>query len=390
MSDPGAFNTYYPTFFRYIGAAIGLGLIIFLTYRTLRRFGVKHEAATGFALVTPWIIGRVVLTAFPILLSFYLGFTEYNILWDKPKSLEDPLFNYKRALSLKIVEFDKNERVSIAKLGTLNSAGPEIVRYRELDSFVIGDTRYVVAATDVFLMRALSLTLRYAVLNVPLGVITALGVALLLNQKIRFIGFWRTLYYLPAVLPAAATALLWFWLFAPNSGLINWFLGPIYDLTGSEPLGWFSDKKLVLPSFVIMGMWGVFGANTVILLAGLKNIPPELYEAAAIDGAGNWVKFRRITIPMLSPALFYNIVTSLIASLQLMTQQAFIPTNREDGWFVNWFIYNEAFNFGRMGYASAVGWLVTMLIILLTLLVFRSSSAWVFYEGAREGRAAEA
>jgi multiple sugar transport system permease protein len=390
MGDPGAFNSYYPTLLRYIGVAIAMMLIIFGTYKGLQRLGIKHEAATGFALITPWIVGRITLTLFPILLSFYLGFTEFNILWDSPKSLADPLFNYKRAISLKIVQFDKGERVSVAKLGKLDAEGPDIVRYRELDSFTIGETKYVIAATDVFLIKAVWLTLRYAVFSIPLGLVAALGVALLLNQNIRGVGIWRTLYYLPAVLPAAATALLWFWLFAPNSGLINWALGPVYDLTGSEPLGWFTDKNLVLPSFVIMSLWGVFGANTVILLAGLKSIPPDLYEAAAIDGAGEWTKFRHITIPMLSPALFYNLIMGMIAALQLFTEQAFIPTNREDGWFVNWFIYNEAFNFGRMGYASAVGWLYAVLIILMTLIVFRSSSAWVFYEGAREERAAEA
>ncbi len=161
--------------------------------------------------------------------------------------------------------------------------------------------------------------------SIPLGLIGALGVALLLNQKIKGVGFWRTLYYLPAVLPAAAVALLWFWLFAPDSGLINWALGPIYDLLNTKPLGWFTDKNLVLPSFVIMSLWGIFGANTVILLAGLKNIPPDLYEAAAIDGAGNWVKFRRITIPMLSPALFYNLIMGTIAALQFVHPAGVYP-----------------------------------------------------------------
>ena len=111
MADPGAFNSYYPTFLRYIATAVVLGLIIYLTYKGLRRLGVKTEAATGFALITPWIIGRILLLLFPILLSFYLGFTEYNILWDKPKALADPLFNYKHALALKLVTFDKEERV---------------------------------------------------------------------------------------------------------------------------------------------------------------------------------------------------------------------------------------------------------------------------------------
>jgi multiple sugar transport system permease protein len=383
MGDPGAFNSYYPTFLRYIGAAIVLGILMYGVYRLLRFLGVKQEAATGFSLVLPWIVGFLAFTAFPIVLSFYLSFTEYNILWDKPKSLDDPIYNYKRALSLRIIEFEPDERVSVARLGKLESSGPETVRYRELDHFVIGDKKYVLAGTDIYFYKALWLTLRYSVLNVPLGLLGALGVALLLNQKIRGLGFWRTLYYLPAVLPAASLALLWFWLFAPTSGLINWALGPIYDLLDIKPFGWFTDPGLVLPAFIIMGMWGIFGTNTVILLAGLKNIPSELYEAAAIDGAGNWVKFRRVTIPMLSPALFYNVVTNTIASLTMFTQQAFIPTKREDGWFVNWFIYNEAFNFGRMGYASALGWMLAVLVMLLTLFIFRSSSAWVFYEGAR-------
>ena len=386
MGDPGAWNSYYPTLIRYVGVALVLVLIMYATFRGLRLAGVRAEAATGFALITPWIVGRILLTAFPILLSFYLSFTEFDILWDRPKSLADPLFNYKRALSFKIVEFDKDERVSLAELGSLEAEGPDIVRYRELTSIVLGDTRYVLASTDVFLWKAIWMTLRYAVLSIPLGLVAALGVALLLNQNIRGVGYWRTLYYLPAVLPAAALALLWWWLFAPESGLVNWGLSPILNLFNWDKPGWFTDQRLVLPSFVIMSLWGVFGVNTVILLAGLKNIPPDLYEAAAIDGAGNWTKFRQITIPMLSPALFYNLITGTIAALQLFTQQAFIPTEREDGWFVNWFIYNEAFNFGRMGYASAVGWLFAVLIILITLLVFRSSSAWVFYEGAREER----
>jgi len=384
VGDPGAWNTYYPTFLHYVGVAIVMGALILGTYWVLRRLGVRREAATGFSLITPWLVGRITLTLFPILLSFYLGFTQYNILWDRPKALQDPLFNYKRALSVKIVTFDKDERVSLAKLGKLNAKGPAVVRYRELDSFVVGSKRYVIAATDVFFFKAIWLTLRYALLAVPLGLIGALGVALLLNQDVRGVGFWRTLYYLPAVLPAAAVALLWRWLFAPRSGLINWALGPFYDLLHMQPLGWFSDKNLVLPAFVIMSLWGVFGANTVILLAGLKNIPPALYEAATIDGAGGWAKFRHVTIPMLSPALFYNLVMGMIGALQVFTVQAFIPTNRSDGWFLNWFIYNEAFNFGRMGYASAVGWLTALLIIGLTLIVFRSSTAWVFYEGARE------
>lgn len=381
--DPGAFATYYPTLLRYIGVAVGLGILMCGLYRLLRLAGVKHEPATGFTLVVPWIVGFLIFVTFPIGLSFYLSFTEYNILWDRPKPLADPLFNYKRALSIRIVELPEGER-PIQVLGTMEGETPETVRYREIGRFNWRGKEYVIGATDGYFLKGVWLTLRYAVLSVPLGMAGALGVALLLNQNVKGVGFWRTLYYLPAVLPAAAVALLWYWLFAPSSGLVNWFLSPIYRLLDMQPLGWFTDKSLVLPSFIIMGLWGIFGANTVILLAGLKNIPKDLYEAAAIDGAGTFTKFRHITIPMLSPALFYNLVTNTIAALTIFTQQAFIPTDRQDGWFVNWFIYNEAFNFGRMGYASALGWMLALLVILLTLLIFRSSAAWVFYEGARQ------
>lgn len=387
MNDPGAFATYYPTFLRYIAVMLVLAALMYGVYRLLRLVGVRREAATGFSLILPWIVGFLSFILFPIVLSFYLSFTEYNVLWDKPKPLKDPLYNYKRALSVKIVELKPGQR-PLQVLGKMESPSPETVRFRELYRFKLGDKTYVLGATDPYFLKAISLTLRYGVLNVPLGLLGALGVALLLNQKVKGVGFWRTLYYIPAVLPVAAVALLWFWLFAPDNGLINTLLKPFYSLLGMKPLGWFTDKNLVLPSFVIMGMWGVFGTNTVVLLAGLKNIPTELYEAAAIDGAGNWVKFRRITLPMLSPALFYNLVMGTIASLQIFAQQAFIPTNRDDGWFVNWFVYNEAFNFGRMGYAAALGWMLMVLIVVLTLMIFRSSSAWVFYEGARRAEGA--
>lgn len=385
-SDPGAFATYYPTLLRYAAVAVALAVLMYGVYRLLRWLGVKREAATGVTLVLPWVVGFLAFVLFPIVLSFYLSFTEYNVLWDSPRSLEDPLFNYKRALSIKVVELEEGQR-PLQVLGVLESPSPDTVRFRELDRIRWGGKTYLVGATDPYFLKAIWLTLRYAVFNIPLGLVGALCVALLLNQKVKGVGFWRTLYYVPAVLPAAAVALLWFWIFGPTSGLINSLLKPVYSLLDMQPLGWFTDKDLVLPSFVIMGLWGVFGANTVILLAGLKNIPTELYEAAAIDGAGTGTKFRHITIPMLSPALFYNLVVGTIATLQLFTQQAFIPTKREDGWFVNWFVYNEAFNFGHMGYASALGWMLTLMIVVLTLFIFRSSSAWVFYEGTRRDAA---
>jgi multiple sugar transport system permease protein len=212
----------------------------------------------------------------------------------------------------------------------------------------------------------------------------ALGVALLLNRALRGIGVWRTIYYLPEVLPAAAVALLWGWILAPRSGLINFFLRPIYQLLNVEPLQWFTDVNLVLPSYVIMGMWGVFGANAVILLAGLKNIPAELYEVAALDGANSWQKFRIVTIPMLSSALLYALITGVIGALQIFTQAFFITVPQRAPEFINVMIYREAFTFRHMGYASALAWVLMIIVLVATLFVFRSTTAFVYYEGERK------
>src|SRR5690606_15332821 len=156
------------------------------------------------------------------------------------------MFNYKRALSVKSVELPEGER-PIQVLGTMEGPTPETVSYRELDRFTLGDKTYLIGATDGYFLKGVWLTLRYAVISVPLGMLGALAVALLLNQNIRGVGFWRTLYYLPAVLPAAAVALLWFWLFAPNSGLVNWFLSPRSECLAVGRPGGFTEATLGLP-----------------------------------------------------------------------------------------------------------------------------------------------
>jgi multiple sugar transport system permease protein len=185
------------------------------------------------------------------------------------------------------------------------------------------------------------------------------------------------------VLPAVATALLWRWMFS-QSGIVNAIFNPLFTVLGNPRPSWLTDSSLSIPLFVIISLWGVFGANSVILLAGLKGIPKDLYESADIDGAGEWAKFWNVTIPILSPALFYNLVTSLIGALKAFEIAAFIPTPTEAGTFINWHIYQEAFNFRNMGMASAMAWIMLLLVIALTSLVFRSSSAWVFYQGSRD------
>jgi multiple sugar transport system permease protein len=370
--DPGVLNTYLPTLIRYVLVAVALGAVMFVVYRVQLRLGVRQEAAAGRALVTPWVIGFLVFNVFTIGASLYLSFTDYN-LFRAPDWVG--LENYQELFN-----------VSAAPLESADQRSSDVLprRQDEILRVEIGNGGFVVGAEQDGFWRSMRLTLLYALVTVPLGLFGALGVAMLLNQKVKYIGFWRVLYYLPAVLPAVATALLWRWMFS-SSGLVNAALAPFLNVFGLDTPLWLTNPGLSPVLFIIISLWGVFGANSVILLAGLKGIPKELYEAVDIDGGADWAKFRHVTIPMLSPALFYNLVTSLIGALQAFEVAAFIPTPTDAGTFLNWHIYQEAFNFRNMGMASAMAWIMLMLILALTALVFRSSQAWVFYQGAREG-----
>jgi len=313
-----------------VGAAV-IGSM-FLLYRVLRWFNINREAATGYSLILPWIIGFLVWNLGPFIASLYLSFTEYTIL--KPPTW-------------------------------------------------IGVDNYVEMFTDDRrFWPVLRFTLGYSFLNVPLGLVGALLTATLLNQNVRGLGIWRTLYYLPAVLPAASVALLWRWMLGTD-GLINFFLSPFYNLLDVAKPAWLTNPDMVLPAYIIMGLWGVFGANTVILLAGLKNIPRDLYDAAKIDGAGRLSTYVNVTIPMLSSTLFYVLIIGIIGSLQTFTQAFFIQHTSRAGTFMSVYIYQEAFERNKMGYAAALGWIMLIIILLFTLLVFRSSPAWVYYEGER-------
>ena len=325
---------YTRTIYDYLAVAAGVIILMIVLNKVLRRLGVGREAATGYSLILPWILGFLVWNLGPFAASLYLSLTDYN-------GVRTPKF----------VGFDNYVRMF---------------------------------TDDRNFWPVLRFTLLYSVFNVPIGLVGALLTATLLNQNVRGLGAWRTIYYLPAVLPAAATALLWRWMFASN-GIINFFLKPFYNLFDIAPPTWFSDRQLVLPSYIIMALWGVFGANTVILLAGLKGIPRDLYEAATVDGAGRVRQYFDVTIPMLSPTLFYVLIVGVIASLQTFTVAFFIETPRRAGTFMNVFIYREAFEFNRFGYASALGWVTLLIILCFTLLVFKSSPAWVHYEGEKAG-----
>jgi multiple sugar transport system permease protein len=328
-------SAYLLTLIDYAVAAAGIGVVMFLTYTLLPRLGIRREAATGYALIVPWLLGFLIWTAYPILASLYYSFTNYNV-FQAPKWVG--LDNYARILT-----------------------------------------------RDPNFWPSLRLTLLYGALSLPLGLAGALGVAMLLARDVRGVKFWRTLYYLPAIIPSVAVVLLWQWLLGTD-GLFNVILTPLYNLVGMERPSWFTNERYVLPGLVIMSLWGVFGANTVMLLAGLKNIPTHLYEAVEIDGGAGWAKFRHVTLPMVSPTLFYTLIMGIIAAVQTFEPGIFIRLNpRTSGTFLQVLVWSNAFAGGnsRMGYASALGWVMLLIILALTLLTFRSSAAWVYYEGER-------
>ena len=218
------------------------------------------------------------------------------------------------------------------------------------------------------------------------GSVVALGAAMLMNNEIPGISIFRAAWYLPSVLAGVAVAILWRWVFHHEYGMLNVFLSPVLDLFGYQAPRWFERDAQTwgVPAFVIMSFWTV-GGSMMIYLAGLKGIPKDLYEACSIDGA-RWVgRLRNVTLPMLSPVIFFNVIMALIASFQMFTQ-AFVMTGGGPGdatRFYVLYLYNHAFDFHEMGYASAMAWLLLVIILVLTLVIMRGSRRFVYYEALR-------
>jgi multiple sugar transport system permease protein len=231
---------------------------------------------------------------------------------------------------------------------------------------------------DPVFWHSLRVTLVYSLTAVPLNLTVGLGVAILLNQKVRGLTLFRTVFYLPSLVGGVAMAMLWVWIFNPEFGLLNWLL----SLVGIRGPEWIFSPEWALPAFILMNLWTI-GAGMLINLAGLQAIPTHLYEAAEIDGAGRWGRFRHVTLPMMSPVIFFNLVLGIIASFQIFTQ-AYVMTNGGPAnatLFYVLHLYRNAFEYLNMGYASALAWILFVIILFFTLLVFRSSSVWVFYQG---------
>lgn len=300
-----------------------------ITRRVSRMSGLARREAIAFYLcILPWVLGFLIFVAYPTLRSLYLSFTRYHI-----------------------------------------GGAPTW----------IGIDNFTRMATDSNFWQSVKVTLIYVLFSVPGGTILAIGIAMLLAQNVRFVNTWRTIYFLPSVVSAVAVAVLWSYVFNPEYGLINTLLGYL----GVKGPGWLTSEDWALPSLIIMSWW-VLGGQVVIYLAGLKNIPKELYEVAQIDGAGPWTRFRRITIPMLSPTIFFNLVLGFIGAFQVfegpfvLTSGAGGPNRATLTYMLN--LYKEAFELGNLGFASSLAWLLFLVIMVFTALIIRSSSLWVYYE----------
>lgn len=245
----------------------------------------------------------------------------------------------------------------------------------------IGFKNYVSLFRDPLFLKAIENTLVYAALYVPLSIVISLGMAMLLNLNIRGISIYRTLFFTPYVLPQVGVAMLWSWILNPEVGVANALLNAV----GLPSLGWLSDPALAKPSLVMMDLWASVGGSMIIFLAGLKSVPRQLYEAAEIDGASSVRKTWHVTVPMITPSIFYNLVLGLIYSLQVFTT-AYVVSGGQGGpdnstMFYGLLLYTNAFRYFDFGYASAMAWILFVCIFVLTLIVFRTSSRWVYYEG---------
>ncbi|MET9019042.1 sugar ABC transporter permease [Actinopolymorpha sp. NPDC004070] len=307
--------------------------------RVPQRFGLVGQEwrnqRNGILFISPWIIGFLVFSLGPMLASLYFSFTSYNVL--------------------------------------------KAPRW-------IGVQNYVnIFAHDPYLRTAVVNTLYLAVLGVSLGTLLSLVLAMLLNQRVKGIGIYRTLYYLPTMLPIVVSSFIFLLVLDPQFGVINNFLA----LFGIPGPGWLSSPDWSKPALIVLGLWGV-GNSVVIYLAGLQDVPRHLMEAAEVDGAGWWRRLVHVTLPMLSPVIFFNVVLAIIAAFQNFVSIFFLtdgtggPARSTVTWGLQ--IYTNAFVNGRMGYASAMSWIMFVIVLLVTLALFRLGSHIVYYEGA-EGSA---
>lgn len=288
----------------------------------------KWGGVIPYLFISPWIFGFLVFTLGPLLFSLVISFFDWPIVGQ--------------------VKF----------IGLHN--------YAEMFT------------DDPLFWKSLGVTLKFAVLFVPLNIAVALGLAILLNQKTRGSAIFRTAFYLPSVISGVALAMIWSWVYSGDYGILNYFL----SLVGIQGPDWLNDPHWSLVAMVVASLWGQ-GSMMLVFLAGLKGIPKDLYESASIDGAGKLRQFFSVTIPMLSPTILFNLITSIIAAFQQLTLALLLTGGgpMKATYFYAMYMYENAFKYFQMGYSAANAWFMFLIVLSLTFLVFKSSEAWVFYEG---------
>ncbi len=290
----------------------------------------RRETLQFYLFISPWLIGFVVFMLYPLVSSLYYSFTRYEIG-------STPVW--------------------------------------------IGLRNYVEMFTDPRYLNSIKVTLIFALVSIPLMTMVALGLALILTQKLRGINIFRSVYFMPSVMPMVAVSLTFFYVLRPETGPLAGLLA----LVGIEGPRWLGEAAWALPALIGINVWLIFGGQMVIYMAGIKGIPQELYEVAEIDGAGSWAKFRNVTIPMLTPTIFLNLILGIIGAMQVfdipyvMTEGG--PADATRTYMIH--LYNRGWVEIRMGSGSAMGWVLFLIIMIITLLVIRSSDAWVYYEGER-------
>ncbi len=290
----------------------------------------RRDLIHGLVFISPWLIGLIVFAAYPLISSLYYSLTNYDIL-----------------------------------------SPPQFVGLRNyIDLFT----------ADPLFYKAVGNTFYYALISIPLNLLIAILIAMLLNTKVRGLSIYRTLFFLPSIVPEIASAMLWAWILNPQFGLANALLKAF----GLNSIGWLTDPNWSKPSLILVGLWG-FGGSVVIFLAALQDMPRQMYEAAEIDGANTWSKTIFITLPMLTPTIFFNLINGIIGAFQYFTA-AYVLTGGQGGpagstTFYSLLLYRNAFSYFKMGYASSMAWLLFAAVFVLTLLLFKSSGRWVYYEG---------
>lgn len=294
----------------------------------------KSEALMGYLFIAPWLIGFLVFVAGPMIFSLYSSFTNYD--------------------------------------GAFTMDWVGLSNYRRLFT------------TDQYFWISLKNTLYFVVFSVPIGVAVGVVSAVLLNQEIPFQRFFRTVFYLPKILTGVAVILLWMWVFNPQAGIVNTFLR---SLGVENPPLWFASPEWSKPALIIMSAWGATG-GMLVYLAGLQGIPKQLYEAAEIDGATGFRQFWKITLPLLSPTIFFKLVTGINGALQYWSTSLIVSDGGNGGpsystLFYGLRMWKVAFTESRMGYASAMAWVLLVMTLIVTAVQFYVSNKWVYYEGER-------